>query len=57
MKIGIQFQSEIKHPLQFVLSICNGDDLVGVQYTGIMYEGDSIEYVLSDLKLIKVKPV
>ena len=61
MKIAIQFQSKVKYPFKFIVSVCNGEaseskDLVGVQYTGIMHEGDSMEMDVPDMKLTKVKP-
>ena len=60
MKIAIQFQSKIKYPFKFLVSVCNDSgyerkDLVGVQYTGIMHEGDSMEMDVPDMKLTKVK--
>ena len=56
MKIVIVFQSPIPAPFQFKISAYNGDDLVGLQYTAVMHEGNSMELELPELKLAKVKP-
>ena len=55
MKIMIQFQSKIQYPFHYVISVCNQEDLKGVQYSGTMYEGDSIEVEVPGLKLVEVK--
>jgi len=56
MKIAIVFQSEIKYPFQYKFSVYNGNDSIGIQYTGVMHEGNSIECELPEYELARVKP-